>query len=417
MDLTAQAKKAKEASYVLAKLSTEAKNEALKKIAGRLRANKEEILKANKMDIKNGEKKGLGNMIDRLMLNEQRIDGICDECLNVAGLEDHIGKIMDETKRPNGLRIQRVRCPLGVIGIIYESRPNVTVDAAVLCMKSGNAVILKGGSDALNSNRALVKIMKEALSETEVPEDAVQFIDTVDRAVTDEFLKLSDYLDVIIPRGGKGLIKHVTENAHVPVIQTGASVVHIYVDEKFDIEKAVPVIVNSKTRRVSICNALDVLLVHKNSAASLLPLLAEKLKEHSVEIRACEKAFPALKNYPNLKNLTPSDYDTEFLDYIMAVKIVDSLDEALEHIKEHSLKHSEAIITENESNAKRFLKEVDSACVFWNAATQFSDGAQFGLGAEIGISTQKLHVRGPFALEGLTAFKWNIYGNGQTRPV
>ncbi|MFH1720654.1 MAG: glutamate-5-semialdehyde dehydrogenase [Patescibacteria group bacterium] len=417
MDLISQASAAKRAARAVAKLSTEAKNSALKLIADKIRANKAEILEANALDIKAGKEKGLGPMIDRLKLTEERIDSICDECMNVASLEDQVGKIIDESERPNGLVIQRVRCPLGVIGMIYESRPNVTVDATVLCLKSGNSVMLRGGSDAINSNRALVKLIKEALAESEIPEDAVQFLDSTDRSVVSEFLKLTDYLDVIIPRGGKGLIKHVTENAHVPVIQTGASVVHIYVDESADIEKSIPVIVNSKTRRVSICNALDTLLVHSAVADKLLSSLAEQLKTHNVEIRACERSYPILEGYEKLAKLTDEDLDTEFLDYIMAVKIVDSLDEALDHIAEHSLKHSEAILAENKENAERFLKEVDSACVFWNAATQFSDGAQFGLGAEIGISTQKLHVRGPFALEGLTSFKWTIKGDGQTRPV
>jgi glutamate-5-semialdehyde dehydrogenase len=418
MDLISLGKKAKSASRVLARLSTESKNEALKKIAETLRNNKERILKANALDVKNGEEKELGPMIDRLMLNEERIDGICDECLNVSKLKDQVGKIIDESLSPIGLKMQRVRCPLGVVGMIYESRPNVTVDATVLCLKSGNSVMLRGGSDAINSNRVFVELMKEALADTDVPVDAVSFVDSTDRAVVNEFLKMKDYLDVIIPRGGKGLIKAVTENAHVPVIQTGASVVHIYVDKDFDLEKAVSIVENSKTRRVSICNALDTLLVHEDAAAELLPPLAEKLAAHFVEIRACKKAHTLLGDCERLRELDPAtDFDTEFLDYIMAIKVVSGLDEALDHIADHSLKHSESIVTEDEANAKRFLKEVDSACVFWNAATQFSDGAQFGLGAEIGISTQKLHVRGPFALEGLTSFKWNIHGNGQTRPL
>lgn len=401
----------------MVRLSTDEKNHALKCIAENLRANKKEILKANDVDVKNALEKDLGPMVDRLKLTDERIESMCNECLNVARLSDEVGNVIDERIRPNGLRMRRVRCPLGVVGIIYESRPNVTLDAASLCLKSGNTVILKGGSDAINSNRAIVKLIKEALAATAIPGDAVQFIDSADRNVVGEFLKMNEYVDVVIPRGGKGLIKNVVSNSHIPVIQTGASVVHVYVDSDFDIKKAVPVIVNSKTRRVSICNALDILLVHKDSAKKLLPELAEKLKEHSIEIRACERAFLIIENYPNIRHLVPEDYDTEFLDYILAVKVVDSFDEALSHIAAHSLKHSECIITENEEHAERFLKEVDAACVYVNAATQFSDGAQFGLGAEIGISTQKLHVRGPFALEGLTTFKWNIYGNGQTRPL
>jgi len=324
---------------------------------------------------------------------------------------------LSERVRPNGLKIQQAAVPFGVILMIYESRPNVTVDAATLSLKSGNAVILKGGKEAINSNRVIVKAIKAALKSVGAPEDAVQFVDSVEKNSIADFLKMKGLIDVVIPRGGKGLINFVVENSRIPVIETGASVVHTYVDKKFDLRFAVPVIVNSKTRRVSICNALDVLLVHKDSAKKILPSLAKELAQCNVEIRADEKAYKILAGYPKLRRIAVQDFDTEFLDYILAVKIVNNIDEALEHIAKHSLRHTEAIITKDRTAAERFLNEVDAACVYVNAATQFTDGAQFGLGAEIGISTQKLHVRGPFALEGLTTYKWKIYGKGQTRPI
>jgi len=419
MNIEENLKKVKDAARVVANLSTEAKNNALSKIAYVLKENMDEIMEANQKDMIRGEEKGLGSKLDRLKLTPERIQGIIDDLNNVVSLEDHVGQIIDEKTRPNKLQIQRVRVPLGVIGIIYEARPNVTVDAASLCLKSGNAVVLKGGSDALNSNRVLVKLIKEALKESEVPEDAVTLIDTEDREAVGELLKMRDYIDVIIPRGGKGLINFVIENSEIPVIETGASVVHMYIDKEADLKKAVDCAVNAKTRRVSICNALDVAVVHKDIAEEFIPLLAENLLtlEKSVEVRADSRSFELLKDkYENLTEAEAQDFDTEFLDYILSIRVVDSYEEALDHIYRHSLKHSESIITENVETADKFLKEVDAACCFVNASTQFSDGAQFGLGAEIGISTQKLHVRGPFALEGLTTFKWVIRGDGQTRP-
>jgi len=289
------------------------------------------------------------------------------------------------------------------------------VDAAVLCLKSGNAVMLKGGSDAISSNRSLVKVMREALAGTAIPPDAIQFLDTTDRAITGEFLKLRGYLDVIIPRGGKGLINFVVENAQVPVIETGASVVHTYVDKNADLDKSAAIVVNAKTRRVSICNTLDALLVHADVAEDFLGKIAPLLREEKVELRCDERSLAIVGDAGVAAQA--DDFDTEFLDYILAIKVVDSLDEAIAHITEHSLKHSEAICTEDKETAERFLQEVDAATVYVNASTQFSDGAQFGLGAEIGISTQKLHVRGPFALEGLTTFKWLVRGDGQTRAA
>lgn len=422
-DLETQAKLAKEASRKLALLTAEEKDDALKKIAEALLENKEEIFKANKIDLKNGEKNGMTTMLDRLRLTEKRLKAIADDVLNVVKLPDYVGKVIDEQVVESGLRVQRIRCPLGVIGLIYESRPNVTVDATALCLKSGNSVILRGGSDAINSNRALVSVMQNAIRETSVPEDVIQFIDSTEREVVNEMLTLREYIDVIIPRGGKDLINFVVKNSTVPVIETGASVVHTYVDKDIDLDMAVKVVINSKTRRVSVCNALDSLLVHKNISEKFLPVLAERLKEHSkskdqplVEIRADVRAHKILESdYHNLSFVNLDDYDTEFLDYIMSIKVVDSFDEALAHIYDHSLKHSEAIITSNKEVGERFAQEVDAACVFWNTSTAFADGAQFGIGAEIGISTQKMHARGPFALEGLTSYKWVVRGKGEVR--
>lgn len=419
MDLQSQISKANQAARKLAVLSSDNKNKALKRISELLIGQTNLILTENEKDMKEGEKNDLGSKLDRLLLTEERIKGIADDILNVATLSDSVGQVIDEREQPNGLKISRVRVPIGVIGIIYEARPNVTVDAAVLCLKSGNAVILKGGSDAINSNRILAKIIRTALEETGIDPEAVQFIDSADRQSTEELLKIKEGIDCIIPRGGKGLINFVKETSTIPVIETGASVVHVYVDKSADVEKAVNIVVNSKTRRVSICNALDVLLVHKDIASDFLPQLSEKLSaisdQQSVEIHADDEVQKLLTPYSRLHTLSDEDFDTEFLDYKMAIKLVSDSQEAIDHIAEHSLKHTESIVTEDKETAEKFLKSVDSACVYHNASTQFSDGAQFGLGAEIGISTQKLHVRGPFALEGLTTFKWVIRGDGQIR--
>ncbi len=398
-----QAQAAVRASRTLAILSSDAKNRALNQIALALLERSDEILAANRDDV---ERAGNDVMLDRLQLTPDRIHAMVEDLKTVVALPDPLGEILDEHTRPNGLTIRRVRVPLGVVGMIYESRPNVTVDAAVLCLKSGNAVMLKGGSEAISTNRVLVKIMREAVAKSAEGEpndgadlaDAIQFIDSTDRAVTAEFLKLKGFLDVIIPRGRKGLIDFVAQNATVPVIETGASVVHTYVDEAADLDMALAIVVNAKTRRVSICNALDTVLVHEKIAEDFLEKLKAPMAEHHVELRYDDASF-----------------GKEFLDYILAVKVVKSLDEALAHIAQYSLKHSEAIVTQDRATAERFLNEVDAACVYWNASTQFTDGAQFGLGAEMGVSTQKLHARGPFALEGLTSYKWVIYGNGQTR--
>lgn len=419
------AAKAKEVTTRMGLLSTEAKNQILEKIADGIEENSQAILKANAKDIAAGKRKGLSaGLLDRLLLTKDRLKGIVADVRNVASLKDYVGQVLESRELPNGLFLKKIRVPIGVIAMIYESRPNVTVDAAALCLKSGNAVILKGGSDAANSNRAFVKLIRDVLEKLQ---DAVQLADCADRKVTGELLGLHEFIDVVIPRGGKSLINFVRDNSRIPMIITGASVVHTYIHEDADLGKALQIVLNAKLRRVSICNTLDSLLLHKNIAQKFLKLFASALPENlykadHLEIRADDASFDALRKFQKskifsltLKKSSPQDYHTEFLDYILAVKVVRDLDEAINHISRHSLKHSEAIITENATVAARFLNEVDAACVYWNASTQFSDGAQFGLGAEIGISTQKLHVRGPFALEGLTSYKWVIEGNGQIR--
>lgn len=413
MTLLEQAQAAVQASRVVAQLSAAQKNEALEAMGRALLTHVDDILTANALDVTRAEAAGQTVMVDRLRLTPERIEGIVKELETVVTLDDGVGQVIDERVRPNGLNIQRVRVPLGVVGMIYESRPNVTVDATVLCLKSGNAVMLKGGSDAIDSNRAIVRVMREALHTTAIPAEAVQFIDSTDRAVTAEFLKLRGYLDVIVPRGGKGLIDFVVENARVPVIETGASVVHTYVDEAADLDMAATIVVNAKTRRVSICNTLDTLLVHARVAEDFLKRVTPLLRAKNVELRCDQRALAAVGNEGVPAH--DDDFGKEFLDFILAIKVVDSLDEAIAHITRYSLKHSEAIVTEDRDTAERFLREVDAACVYWNASTQFSDGAQFGLGAEMGISTQKLHARGPFALEGLTTTKWVVRGEGQVR--
>jgi glutamate-5-semialdehyde dehydrogenase len=428
------AEKAKEVSQKLSLFSSEAKNQILGKIAARIEEEMPAILRTNEKDMSAGKRKKLSaGLLDRLLLNKERLKGMAADIRHVASLKDYVSEIMESRELPNGLFLKRVRVPIGVIGIVYEARPNVTVDVATLCLKSGNAVILKGGSDAMHSNRALVKLIQTVLKEMSFLEpearlqDAVQLIDTTDRAATLELMNLRNLIDVIIPRGGKSLIDFVRENSKVPVIETGASVVHTYVHEDADIKKAVKIILNAKLRRVSICNTLDSLLIHKNIARTLLQAFVAALPKNPygadhLEIRADPLSLSMLRTLSkpkdfvlSVKRAAPEDFHAEFLDYILAIKTVRSLDEAISHITHHSLKHSEAIITENRATAERFLNAVDAACVYWNTSTQFSDGAQFGLGAEIGVSTQKLHARGPFALEGLASYKWVIEGNGQIR--
>jgi glutamate-5-semialdehyde dehydrogenase len=418
-ELKAKGKAAKAASRKLAYLSAEIKNKALTNIANDLLAKKDKILAANQRDVKEAKSSGMNPaMLDRLMLNTSRLEGIARDVLTVVGLPDPVGEVFDMRTLPNGLLIGRKRVPLGVIGAIYESRPNVTIDISVLCLKSGNAVVLRGGKEAVHSNSTLVNIVHEAISRAGMSVDVVQFIENTDRRLISTLLKMNDVIDLLIPRGGAELIKFVRENASMPVVGAGVSVCHTYVDESTDIAKAVAIAFNAKVQRPSVCNALDTLLVHADIAERYLPLVAAELAKAGVEMHCDNRALSILKKQPGLK-LVPAvkaDWGKEFLALIAAIKVVDSLDEALEHIQRYGTGADEAIVTENYSAAMRFLNEVDSACVYVNASTRFTDGGQFGLGAEVGISTQKMHARGPLGLKELTSYKWIIFGSGHVRP-
>ena len=417
-ELKAKGRAAKAASRRLAYLSTEVKNEALHNIADDLLAKQDEILAASQTDYKEAEASGMNTaMLDRLMLNSSRLEGIAQDVRAVVALPDPVGEVFDMRTLPNGLLIGRKRVPLGVIGAMYESRPNVTIDISVLCLKAGNAIILRGGKEALHSNSALAKVVQEAATRAGVPEGAVQFIDNTDRALVNHLLKMNDIIDLFIPRGGAGLIQFITENATMPVVSGGIGVCHTYVDQSADMAKAVPIVFNAKVQRPTVCNALDTLLVHADIAESCLPQVAAELDKAEVELHCDERAMAILKSSASLK-LVPAmdeDWGKEFLSLVAAIKVVDSLDEALKHIERYGSGHSEAIITEDYSAATRFLNEVDAACVYVNASTRFTDGGQFGLGAEVGISTQKMHARGPLGVKELTTYKWIIFGNGQVR--
>lgn len=405
--------KAVQAKYEVQKLSEKEKNRALLTIAEALVTETDRILAANEKDLARAEEKGMkAGLIDRLRLTEERIKGMAEGIEKVTQLPDPVGELLETIHRPNGLVIEKRRVPLGVVGIIYESRPNVTADAFSLCFKSGNAVILKGGSDALYSNKVIVSVIREGLEKSGVTEDAISFIDATDRAVTMEFMKMKEYVDVLIPRGGAGLIRSVVENSTIPVIETGTGNCHIYIDEDADLAKAIPIIINAKTQRLGVCNACESLVVHEKIREKLLPDLAKTLSEKSVEIRGDEKIGEVINCVP----ATEEDYGTEYLDAIISMKTVKNVDEAIAHINKYNTKHSEAIITENREHAEKFLNEVDAACVYVNASTRFTDGFEFGFGAEIGISTQKLHARGPMGLRELTSYKYRITGNGQIRP-
>lgn len=405
--------KAVQAKYEVQKLSEKEKNRALLTIAEALVTEIDRILAANEKDLARAEEKGMkAGLIDRLRLTEERIKGMAEGIEKVTQLPDPVGELLETIHRPNGLVIEKRRVPLGVVGIIYESRPNVTADAFSLCFKSGNAVILKGGSDALYSNKAIVSVIREGLEKSGVTEDAISFIDATDRAVTMEFMKMKEYVDVLIPRGGAGLIRSVVENSTIPVIETGTGNCHIFIDEDADLAKAIPIIINAKTQRLGVCNACESLVVHEKIREKLLPDLAKALSEKSVEIRGDEKIGEVINCVP----ATEEDYGTEYLDAIISMKTVKNVDEAIAHINKYNTKHSEAIITENREHAEKFLNEVDAACVYVNASTRFTDGFEFGFGAEIGISTQKLHARGPMGLRELTSYKYRITGNGQIRP-
>ena len=407
------AKNAKLASLKIGNLSCEKKNEALKEIANALIENTDKILAENEIDLKNAKENNLKtSMIDRLRLTKERIKGIAEGVLQVALLNDPIGEVLGMTKRPNGLTIGKKRVPIGVIGIIFEARPNVTVDAACLTLKTGNAVILRGGKEAIRSNIILTDIMRSALLKVGIPEDAINLIHDTDRETAREMMKLNGYIDVLIPRGGAGLIKSVVENATVPVIETGAGNCHIYVDSDADIDMACSILINAKVQRPSVCNACESLLIHKDIATAFIPKAFKALDENGVEIRGCVRT----KAIYDVKPATDEDYYTEYNDLIISAKIVKNIDEAINHINTHNTKHSESIITKSYDNAQKFLNEIDAAAVYVNASTRFTDGFEFGFGAEIGISTQKLHARGPMGLNELTSTKYIIYGNGQIRP-
>lgn len=401
------------AATQLNSMSSGDKNKLLYSIAENITNNIDAVLKKNKKDIENAKKAGISSaMKDRLILTEERILAIADGVRKVADLPDPVGETMEKFIRPNGLVIEKKRVPLGVIGIIYEARPNVTVDTAVLCLKASNAVILRGGKEAVNTNTVLVDIMRDALNKCGTDGAAIGFVKDTSRESASEMMKLNQYIDVLIPRGGAGLINAVVQNATVPVIQTGVGNCHIYVDKSADIKKAVDIIINAKTSRPSVCNAAESLLIHKDVDESFFALLQKEFDSHNVKIIGCKKTMDKLKC---VKEAADEDYATEFLDYVISAKIVDSVDEAIEHISKYSTKHSECIITENKENADKFTKNVDAAAVYVNASTRFTDGFEFGFGAEIGISTQKLHARGPMGLKELTSYKYVVTGNGQIR--
>lgn len=412
-DLHGMGEKAVAAKYALQKLQVAEKNTALEQAAEALLANQTYILEENAKDIKKGEANGMPvGLLDRLRLTKERIASMAEGLRQIVELPDPIGEIMERFERPNGLQIEKRRVPIGVIGIIYESRPNVTADAFGLCFKTGNAVILKGGSDALRSNIAIVKVLREALSRSGVTEDALQLIEDTDRAVTTAFMKLNRYVDLLIPRGGAGLIRSVVENSTIPVIETGTGNCHVYVDASADIEKAIAIIMNAKTQRIGVCNACESLVIHKDVRETLLPKLAEALRSKNVEMRADADAAEFI---PDSIPATEEDFGTEYLDYIISMKTVENVEEAIAHINRYNTKHSECIVTGDDGAAEKFLNEVDAACVYVNASTRFTDGFEFGFGAEIGISTQKLHARGPMGLKELTSYKYTIRGNGQVR--
>jgi len=407
---------ARQVSRRLRTLSTNVKNETLLAIAEALLERQADILSANEKDIEEGRAAGLDeHLIERLLLTEARLEGIASDVRSLVALPDPVGESFDGRTLPNGLRISKRRVPIGVIGVIYESRPNVTVDIAALCLKSGNAAILRGGKESANSNRALADAISAGCEVTGVPADAVQLIRTKDRALVKDLLTANEYIDMIIPRGGPGLHRFAVENATIPVITGGIGICHVYVDSSADPEKVPPIVYNAKVQRPTVCNALDVLLIHEAVAQQLLPRIAASLTRADVDLRCDQRALKILAESPLARAAGPADFDTEFLSLVLAVKVVDSLDQALNHIQLHSTQHSDAIITEDYSHAMRFVDEVDSAAVYVNASTRFTDGSQFGLGAEVAISTQRLHARGPMALQELTTYKWVILGDGQIR--
>ncbi|MCG2769607.1 MAG: glutamate-5-semialdehyde dehydrogenase [Anaerolineae bacterium] len=408
--------RARQVSRRLRTLSTNVKNETLLAIAESVLEHQADILSANEKDIEEGRAAGLDeHLIERLLLTEARLEGIASDVRSLVALPDPVGESFDGRTLPNGLRVSKRRVPIGVIGVIYESRPNVTVDIAALCLKSGNAAILRGGKESANSNRALADAISAGCEVTGVPADAVQLIRTKDRALVKDLLTANEFIDMIIPRGGPGLHRFAVENATIPVITGGIGICHVYVDSSADPEKVPPIVYNAKVQRPTVCNALDVLLIHEAVAEQLLPRIAASLARANVELRCDQRALKILAESPLARAAGPDDFDTEFLSLVLAVRVVDGLDQALDHVQLHSTQHSDAIITENYSHAMRFVDEVDSAAVYVNASTRFTDGSQFGLGAEVAISTQRLHARGPMALQELTTYKWVILGDGQIR--
>ncbi len=412
-------KKARAAAHRLARASTAQKNAVLNKIHGLLISRQADILTANRRDLEAGQQAGLSDaLLDRLALTGVRLEGIRSDLAQVAALPDPVGERFDETTLPNGLHVRKQRVPLGVLGVIYESRPNVTIDVAGLALKTGNAAILRGGSETIHSNRALVDVVRQALEEEHLPADAIQFIDDPDRRLVGELLKLNDYVDMIIPRGGAALHQFCRDNSRIPVITGGIGICHLYVDETADLQAALPVIRNAKIQRPSVCNALDTVLVHRAVAQKFIPTLVGRLAEDGVTFRADERASQSLSGKGDgvVFPAGEQDFDTEWLSLVLGIKVVDSLEEAIEHIAAHSTAHSDGILTSSPENARRFIAEVDSAAVYVNASTRFTDGGQLGLGAEVAISTQRLHARGPMGLRELTTYKWVIEGNYHTRP-
>ncbi len=411
--LTSIGKRVKNASVQLSVATTDEKNKILQAIATALRENSEKIVNANAIDLENGKNNGMTPaFLDRLMLNSERVEGMAKGVEDVISLPDPVGKVLWETERPNGMKIQRVSSPLGVIGIIYEARPNVTSDAAALAIKSGNTAILRGGKEAFNSNAAIMDIMRAAVEGADFNPDIIELVRDTSRESSTALMRMNDYVDVLIPRGSANLIKAVVNNSTVPVIETGAGNCHIYVDEFADIDMASQIVYNAKTQRISVCNCAESLLIHKNIAELALIAIKAELDKKNVVLYGDEVACAIC---PNIEKATEDDWAREYLDYKMSVKIVSSVDEAVEHIRKYSTGHSESIITENLENAEKFMNGVDSAAVYHNASTRFTDGGEFGFGAEIGISTQKLHARGPLGLQQLNSFKYKIYGNGQVR--
>ncbi|MBQ1193752.1 MAG: glutamate-5-semialdehyde dehydrogenase [Lachnospiraceae bacterium] len=413
INLTDLGKRAKSASMELAKLTTNEKNNILNLVAEALISKQEYIIAENAIDMAKGIENNMARgLLDRLLLDVSRIDGIAEGIRKVALLEDPIGEVINMTKRPNGMVIGKKRVPIGVVGIIYEARPNVTSDAFALCFKTSNAVILKGGSDSITSNKAIVKVIREVLEDNGYNPDFVQLIESTDRETTKEFMKMNKYVDVLIPRGSAGLIAATVQNSTIPVIETGTGNCHIFVDESADLDMALNILINAKTQRVGVCNACESLVVHRNIAKEFLPAAVKALKDKNVEVRGDKET---LEICPDVKDALEEDFYKEYLDYIISVKIVGDIKEAIAHINEHNTKHSEAIITKDYDNANKFLDEIDAACVYVNASTRFTDGFEFGFGAEIGISTQKIHARGPMGLKELCTTKYIIYGSGQIR--